>query len=86
MIEIEYTLIIRGVKIDKKLPLTQRARKGTLAFTIVEDGRMKTTIGEYDKEQLESVLLLTLLTMETTIIWLSLKFAQDIKITRKAFF
>lgn len=52
--------------------------KSTLAFTITEDSRTKATLGEYDKEQFRTVLLLLLMTMTTTIIWLSLTFAEEL--------
>ncbi len=45
--------------------------KGTLAFTEIEKGRTKATIGEYSKEKFRNVLNLMLMTMATTIIWLS---------------
>jgi len=52
--------------------------KSTFAFTQIEDGRTKATLGEYSKKQFENVLLLMLLTIETTVIWLSLTFAQEL--------
>jgi len=52
--------------------------KSTLAFTEMEKGRTKATIGEYNKESFRNVLLLMLMTMVTTIILLSLTFAQEL--------
>jgi len=52
--------------------------KSTFAFTITENGRTKATLGEYDREQFKYVLLLMLMTMTTTIVWLSLTFAQEL--------
>jgi len=50
--------------------------KSTFAFTITENGRTKATLGEYSKESLRNMLLLILMTMITTLIWLSLTFTQ----------
>ena len=52
--------------------------KSTFAFTVIENGRTKATLGEYNKEQFKNVLLLMLMTMTTTIIWLSLTFAEEL--------
>ena len=52
--------------------------KSTFAFTVIENGRTKATLGEYSKEQFKNVLLLMLMTMTTTIIWLSLTFAEEL--------
>ena len=52
--------------------------KSTFAFTITENGGTKATLGEYSKEQFKNVLFLMLMTMATTIIWLSLTFAQEL--------
>jgi len=52
--------------------------KSTSLFTIVEEGKTKAVVGEYDKERFEQVILLALMTMATTAIWLSLKFAQEL--------
>jgi len=52
--------------------------RSTFAFTITENGRTKATLGEYSKEQFHYVLSLALMTMATTIIWLSLAFAQEL--------
>jgi len=52
--------------------------KSTFAFTKMEKNRTKANLGEYDNEQSKTVLLLVLLTMETTLIWLSLTFAQEL--------
>lgn len=52
--------------------------KSTLAFTEIEKGKTKATIGEYNKEKFRNVLVLVLMTMATTIIWLSLTFAQEL--------
>lgn len=50
--------------------------KSTLAFTEVEKSKTKATLGEYSKESLRNMLLLILMTMITTLIWLSLTFTQ----------
>ena len=52
--------------------------KSTSLFTIVEKGKTKAVVGEYDKERFKQVILLALMTMATTAIWLSLKFAQEL--------
>lgn len=52
--------------------------ESTFAFTEKEKGRTKATLGEYNKEQFNNVLLLMLMTMITTIIWLSLTFAEEL--------
>jgi hypothetical protein len=52
--------------------------KSTYAFTEMEKGRTKAVLGEYNCERFEHVLLLTLMTMATTIIWLSITFAQEL--------
>lgn len=52
--------------------------KSTSLFTIVEKGKTKAMIGEYDKERFKQVIILALMTMATTAIWLSLKFAQEL--------
>lgn len=52
--------------------------KSTFAFTEIEKGRTKATIGEYNKKKFRYVLILMLMTMATTIIWLSLTFAQEL--------
>ena len=52
--------------------------KSTLAFTELEMGRTKATLGEYSKEQFKSVLFLLLMNMTTTVILLSLTFAQEL--------
>lgn len=52
--------------------------KSTFAFTEMEKGRTKATIGAYDKRKFRNVLILILMTMATTIIWLSLTFAQEL--------
>lgn len=52
--------------------------KSTFAFTITDKGRTKATIGEYNKEKFKNVLILTLMTMATTIIWLSITFANEL--------
>jgi hypothetical protein len=53
--------------------------KSTISFTISESGRTKATLGEYSRKQFHSVLNLKLMSMATTIIWLSLTFAQELK-------
>lgn len=52
--------------------------KSTFAFTITEKGKTKATLGEYNKERFEYVLLLMLMTMTTTLIWLSVIFANEL--------
>ena len=52
--------------------------KSTFAFTEIEKGRTKATIGEYNEEKFRNVLILVLMTMASTIIWLSLTFAQEL--------
>jgi len=52
--------------------------KSTFAFTEIEKGKTKATLGEYNKEQFKNVQSLMLMTMATTIIWLSLTFAQEL--------
>jgi len=52
--------------------------RSTFAFTITENNRTKATLGEYNREQFKNVLLLMQMTMTTTIIWLSLTFAQEL--------
>jgi len=52
--------------------------KSTFAFTEVEKDGTKATLGEYNKEQLKRVLFLMLMTMATTLIWLSSTFAQEL--------
>lgn len=52
--------------------------KSTILFTKVEKGKTKAMLGEYDKKRFEKVIRLTLMTMATTSIWLSLKFAQEL--------
>lgn len=52
--------------------------KSTLSFTISEMSRTKATLGEYSREQFKNVLSLMLMSMATTIILLSLTFAQEL--------
>jgi hypothetical protein len=52
--------------------------RSTILFTKAEKGKTKAVLGEYDKKRFEQVILLTLMTMATTAIWLSLKFAQEL--------
>jgi len=52
--------------------------KSTSAFTEIGKGRTKATIGEYSKERFKYVLILILMTMASTIIWLSLTFAEEL--------
>jgi len=52
--------------------------KSTFAFTEVEKDRTKATLGEYNKERFKTVLFLMLITMATTIIWLSVTFAEEL--------
>ena len=52
--------------------------KSTLAFTEVETDKTKVVLGEYKKDRFREVLYLTLMTTATTLIWLSLTFAQEL--------
>ena len=52
--------------------------RSTSLFTTVEKGKTKAMIGEYSEVRLRQVMLLALMTMATTAIWLSLKFAQEL--------
>lgn len=52
--------------------------RSTFTFTEMEKGRTKATLGEYNKERFENVLFLMFMTMATTIIWLSVTFAQEL--------
>lgn len=52
--------------------------KSTFFFTITENGRKKATLGEYNRERFKYVLFLMLTTMTSTIIWLSLTFAEEL--------
>jgi len=52
--------------------------KSTLAFTEVETDKTKAVLGEYKKGRFQEVLYLTLMTAATTLIWLSLIFAQEL--------
>jgi hypothetical protein len=52
--------------------------KSTFLFTKMEKSKPKAMLGEYDKKRFEAVILLALMTMATTSIWLSLKFAQEL--------
>jgi hypothetical protein len=53
--------------------------KSTYLFTKLEKGKTKAMLGEYDKKRFEKVIQLTLMTMATTSIWLSLKFAKELR-------
>jgi hypothetical protein len=50
--------------------------KSSLSFTVVEERQTKATLGEYDKDQFGRSLLLILMTLETTMIWLSLTLSE----------
>jgi len=50
--------------------------KSTFAFTRIEKGETKATLGEYDKEQFKKVLILLIMTSFTTIVWLFTTFPQ----------
>jgi len=52
--------------------------KSTWSFTVVEEGQTKATLGVYDKDQFDKSLLLILMTLETTMIWLSITLAQEL--------
>jgi len=52
--------------------------KSSLSFTVCEEGQTKATIGEYDKDQFGRSLLFILMTLETTMIWLSITLAQEL--------
>lgn len=52
--------------------------KSSLSFTVVEERQTKATLGEYDKDQFGRSLLLILMTLETTMIWLSLTLAEKL--------
>lgn len=50
----------------------------SLSFTVVEEGQTKATLGVYDKNQFDKSLLLIVMTLETTMIWLSITLAQEL--------
>jgi hypothetical protein len=52
--------------------------KSSLSFTAVEEGQTKATLGVYDENQFDKSLLLILMTLETTMIWLSITLAQEL--------
>ena len=52
--------------------------KSSLSFTVVEEGQAKAALGEYDKDQFGRSVLLILMTLETTMIWLSITLAQEL--------
>ena len=52
--------------------------KSTFFFTELEMGRTKATLGEFSRDKFKNVLPLMLMTMATTIILLSLTFAQEL--------
>jgi len=52
--------------------------KSSLSFTVFEEEQTKAIIGEYDKDQFGRLLLLILMTLETTMIWLSITLAQEL--------
>jgi len=52
--------------------------KSSFSFTVIEEGQTKATIGNYDKDQFGRSLLLILVTLETTLIWLSITLAQEL--------
>jgi hypothetical protein len=57
--------------------------KSSMSFTVVEEGQAKAIIGEYDKEQCDTALLFILMTLETTMIWLSITLAQELMDNKK---
>jgi len=57
--------------------------KSTFAFTDIEKDGTKATLGEYNKTTNENVLRLLLMTMITTIIWLSLIFSKELMANKK---
>lgn len=52
--------------------------KSSLSFTEFREEQTKAILGEYDKRQLGRSLLLILMTLETTMIWLSLTLAEKL--------
>jgi len=52
--------------------------RSSLSFTVFEEEQTKATLGEYDKNQFDRSLLLILMTLETTMIWLSITLAQEL--------
>lgn len=57
--------------------------KSSLSFTVFKEEQAKAILGEYDKSQLGRSLLLILMTLETTIIWLSLTLAERLMDNKK---
>lgn len=53
--------------------------KSSLSFTVFNGEQTKAILGEYNKSQFERSLLLNLMTLETTMIWLSLTLAEKLK-------
>ena len=49
--------------------------KSSLSFTVFNGEQTKSILGKYNKDQFERSLLLILMTLETTVIWLSLTLA-----------
>jgi len=52
--------------------------KSSLSFTVFKEEQTKAILGEYDKSQFGRSLLLILMTLETTMIWLSLTLADKL--------
>ena len=52
--------------------------KSSLSFTVFEEEQTKAILGEYDKVQLGESLLLILMTLETTMVWLSHTLAEKL--------
>ncbi len=52
--------------------------KSSLSFTVFEEEQTKAILGEYDKVQLGRSLLLILMTLETTMVWLSHTLAEKL--------
>lgn len=57
--------------------------KSTFAFTETENGKAKATLGEYNKTHFMNVFMLMQMTLISTMIWLSLTFAQELMINEK---
>jgi hypothetical protein len=52
--------------------------KSSLSFTVFTQEQTKAMLGEYDKDQFDRSLLLIIMTLETTMIWLSLTLAEKL--------
>ena len=57
--------------------------KSTFAFTETENGKTKATLGEYNKTQFMNVFMLMQMTLISTMILLSLTFAQELMTNEK---